>query len=49
MKNLREEFLQLFDETSPNKFSSLPKKTINNLLTLTNYVTEILVYLSFKG
>ena len=27
------EFLQLFVETSPNKLSSLPKKTTNNLLT----------------
>ena len=33
MKNLREEFLQLFVETSPNKLSVLPEKTINNFLT----------------
>ena len=37
MKNLREEFLQLFVETSPNKLSPLPN------------LTEILVYQSFEG
>ena len=51
MKNLRGQFLELFVETSLNKpspFIKLSKKTINNLHKK-NYLTEILVYLSFKS
>ena len=51
MKNLRGQFLELFVETLMNKsspFIQLPKKTINNLHKK-NYLTEILVYLSFKS
>ena len=33
MKNLRDELLELFVETSQNQLSPLPKKTINNFLT----------------
>ena len=33
MKNLRDELLELFVETSQNQLSPLPKKTINNSLT----------------
>ena len=49
MKNLREEFLQLFVETSSNKLLPLPKKTISNFLKIKNYLIEIIAYLSFEG
>ena len=49
MKHLREEFLQLFVETSPNKLLLLLKITINNFPTLKNYLIKVLAYLSFEG